>query len=358
MKQQPFDFAVFGATPLAQLLAGLLANVHGRKVLLVGQGQARYRLLRGIDLSVAPMTRPESWAMLAQGVPETAKLVSRIGGRGATGRVDPIMFASGKLHTEALSHIRNMAVGFGLAAETISPSLLGEGRQGIILRDAIRINRPSLESGLERWLEREGVRQVAAHKVAIAANGEAEVVAGDQTFGATQAVLADDDAIMSWLPVRQWPTLLRRQNGTSILTTSTKPMAASLMLELDTASVLSQQAEGGIAAFGPGDMAGFSTHLQTLLGRDQQVEQAGQTRFQALATTDGAPAFGRAAGIGADIVAGLGFIGAFLAPALARWIAGSASPSEARWFEARLVNRVAKGAPVDEYAPGRQGEPA
>lgn len=355
MSDAAFDFAVLGATPLAHLLAGLLAGTHGRKVVQVGESQAGYRLVRGLDLSVAPMTRPESWAILGQTVPEATKLITRIGGRSALSHVDPIFFAEGATHAEALSHMRHMAAGFGMAAEPVSASVLGEGRRGLMLRDAIKINRPTLENGMARWHERSGVFRPGAQKVEIASDGEVQLLSPGGAYQARQAILCDDEAIMAWLPLKQWPPLLRRGIWASILTTPTRPLAAPIMLDFDTATCLTQQAEGGVAAFGPGDMADLSRHLQALLGPSRQVEQAGQTSFYALATQDGAPAFGRVAGVGADVVAGLGFYGAFLAPALARWLTGSASASEAAWFGGRWINRPAKSAPVDDYALGRRG---
>jgi hypothetical protein len=358
MSETEFDFAVFGSTPLAQLLAGLLAGVHGRRIVLVGEVQARYRLVRGIDLSVAPMTRPESWALLTEAVPEVTRLVSRIGGRSAVSRVNPVFFAEGRLHGEALSHVHHMAQAFGIAVEPVARSLLGEGRQGVMLRDAVRINRAVLETGIGKWLDRGDVARVSPQKVMIAPDGQVEILSVGVAHRARQAVLADDEAIMSWLPLRQWPSVLRRQQFTSILTTPTQPLAASIMVQFNSGMVLTQQAEGGIAAFGPGDMADFSVNLQALLGQNRQVEQAGQTGFQALLSLDGAPAFGRVAGVGADLVAGLGCAGAFFAPSLARWLSGTASDSEAAWFGARLVNRSGKTAPIEDYAPGPAGVPA
>jgi hypothetical protein len=352
MSDSGFDFAIFGSTPLAQLLAGLLASAHGRRVLLVGESQAGYRLVRGIDLSVAPVTRPDTWAMLSHGVPEATRLLSRIGGRAALSRVDPIFFAQGREHGEALSHVRHMAAGFGLAAEPVAPSLLGAGRSGVVLRDTIRINRPPLEAGMDGWLDRNGVSRVGAQKIEVASDGQVQVVAAGSAFQARQAVLCDDEAIMAWLPLRQWPQLLSRGPSTSILTVPTRPLPASIMLDFDSGTYLIQQAEGGVAAFGPGDMAELAQHVHALLGQNRPVEQAGQTSFQALATRDGAPAFGRVAGIGADVVTGLSCYGAFLVPALARWLSGTASSEEAAWFGARLVNRTHKSPPVDDYLMG------
>ena len=358
MSEAEFDFAIFGSTPLAHLLAGLLAGSHGRRVLLVGESQARYRLPRGIDLSVGPITRPESWALLGQLVPETSRIIGRIAGRGGLSHTDPIFFAQGGPESEALWHMRHMAQGFGIAAEPVSPSLLGEGRAGIVLRDALRINRPVLEAGFDKWLGQASVVRVLAQKVTIAPDGQVEILAAGVAHSARQAVLADDDAVMAWLPLRQWPPLLRRLRFASILTTPTQPLAASIMLELNSGIFLTRQSEGGIAAFGPGDLAEFSARVQALLGRDRQVEQAGQTGYQALVTLDGAPALGRASGTGADVIAGLGPMGAFVAPALARWMAGKASATEAAWFESRLVNRTDTSGPVADHVPELIGLPA
>ena len=57
MADDSFDFVVLGATPLAGLVAGLLASVHLKRVCHVGETYSPFRLQRSIDLSVAPVTR-------------------------------------------------------------------------------------------------------------------------------------------------------------------------------------------------------------------------------------------------------------------------------------------------------------
>lgn len=352
MNPDEFDFAVVGATPAARLLAGLLASEHSRRVIHVGESQSGYRLPRGIDLSIAPMTRPDSWTLLRSGSAETLRILGRISGRSAWSHLDPILFADAPRGQEALSHIRQMMNGFGMAAEKAAPSLLGPGRQGILVRDAVRLNRPVLEPALDGWLGEMGVRQVMPSHLSVAMDGSARLALGvEQTLTAAQTILADDAAIISHLPLRQWPALLRRQKHVTILTTPTKPIAAPIMLQIDRGVGLLQQEEGGIAAWGPGGFAAFSEHLQALLGQDRQVEQAGQTAYDLLLTDDGAPVVGRAAGSGADLVAGFGPAGAFLMPALARWICACATESETAWFGTHLVDRSRKSFSVADYRP-------
>lgn len=344
------DFAVFGASPLARLLAGLLAARHGRRVIFVGESISGYRLPRDLDLSVAPMTRPESWALLRSGTIETMKLVGRFAGRGASHYVDPIFFADGAQAREALAHMRQMAQAFGVAVERLPPSALGAGREGVVLRDAVRLDRPVFEAAADAWLSREGVSRLRPDAIAIAADGSATLTAAGETRLARQSILADDSAILDLLPADQWPELLVKRPGATLLTAPTRPLAAPVMVEVQTGMLLAQHAEGGIAGIGQGDIARVSAHFQALLGRGRQTEQAGQTIYTALATRDGAPAVGRVRGVGADLVAGLGVSGAFLAPALARWLAGVAAPEEARYFGGRLVDRAPADLAVADYS--------
>lgn len=337
---------------MARLVAGLLAGEHGRRVGFIGDSQSGYRLPRGIDLSVAPITRPETWALLQNGVTETTKLISRVGGRGAWQHVDPIFFAEGKPATEALSHIRHMATGFGLTIEPAATSLIGATRSGIVIRDAIRLNLPMLEPALDRWMAQQGVIFLSSDKISVAMDGSAVVTHGGEQIEAINTVLADSSAIIAHLPLRQWPTLLQRVHTSTILTTPAQPLASQVMADLDSGATLIQQEEGGIAGTGQGDLASFSRHLQHLLGTQRQVELAGQTAYPLLETSDGAPAVGRAAGAGTDVIAGFGSLGAFMAPALARWLAGNPSQTEADYFARRLVNRNAAKMPVADYRCG------
>lgn len=352
MSDAAADFAVIGSTPLARLLAGLLGGEHGKRVIHIGESQSGYRLPRGIDLSVAPITRPDTWAVLRPAVDETIKLVGRVAGRGAWSYVDPIIFAQGAHAAEALSHVRHMAAAYGVAVEPTLPSMLGHGRVGLTLRDAVRFNRAQLEPALDTWLGKQGVQSLLPDQITVRPDGSARLRADGSEIVVQQAILADDAAVLAHLPAQQWPALVRRQPTSTILTTPTQPLASPVMLEIQTGTLLLQQGEGGIAAIGPNGLAAFSAHMQLLLGRDRQVEQAGQTSFATLTTLDGAPAVGRAAGSGADVLVGLGHIGPFLAPSLARWIAGVPRPDEAAWFGARLVNRNGRSAPVGDYAPG------
>lgn len=344
------DFIIIGSTPLARLLAGLLASVHGKSVVFLGESQSGYRLPRGLDLSITPMTRPQSWALLKTLVPETLKLVSRIGGRGAWSRVDPILFAERPMGREALAHVRHMAQAFGHGVEPVSS--VGAGREGIVFRDAALLHRPALELGLDRWLEQSNVRRATSQdRLTIHPDGSAELISGDDQIEIGQSVLADDRALLAHIPSSAWPSLLSRRVASTIITEPTKPIAAPVLLQVETGQMLMQSPTRGITAIGPGVLDGFAARLATLLGQERAFRHAGQSRHDMVTTADNAPAVGRLAGPGPDVLAGFGPSGAFFAPAIARWLCGAATDAENTWLGERLVDRQHASSPVADVGP-------
>lgn len=355
MIEHSADHVIIGSSLLARLLAGLLAATHGQRVIFVGQSQSGYRLPRGLDISIGAFTRPESWALLRDGLPELNRLLGRIGGRSAWQHIDPILFAGNADCVEALSHIRHMATAFDMNVEPAPTASVGNDRSGIMMRDAVYLQQTVLEPILDRWLAQSGVRHLAPQRVTVDADGSTRLQVDGADVLARHAILADSEAITTHLPLRQWPTLFRRMETSTILTRPTRPLAAPVMIDADTGAVLHQLTEGGIVGIGRGDLAHFSALLQALLGGERLVEQVGQTAYQRLWTLDGAPAVGRVADSGADIICALEPYGAFLAPALARWIAGVASAAESNWFGNRLVTRGTGASPVADFMPPAAG---
>ena len=348
MSETTVDFAILGSTPQARLLAGLLASEHGRKVALAAETEAAYRLPRGLDLSAGAITRPESWALLAGLVPETVKLLSRIGGRSAWSRTDPIVFADLAAAAEAVSHVRHMASAFGLAAERVPADLIGPGRSAIYLRDCVVLHRSPLEAALDAWLDRLGVVRLTG-AASILPDGSASAPAGETHCRIAQVVLADDTALLRHLPADAWPSLLVREVGNTLLLEPTAPMAGVVMHQLDSGLTLYRQPHGGLIALGPGSADDFASRLVALLGRERAPRLAGRAQYVSVTTADGAPAVGRLNGTGADILAGFGVTGAFFAPAIARWLCGRASAAENDWFKDRLVERGTTASVVTEF---------
>jgi len=355
MASRSVDFALFGASPLANLFAGLLADRHGKTVVQVAEPEARYRLPRSLDLSVAPLTRPHTWSLLKTLVPETQKLLTRIGGRSALRRLDPMFFADHQEGQEALGHVAQMARAYGTLADRVAAAKTGSNRSAIRLSDALMIDRAALLSPLEKWLTGLNVARVTPEFANLNADGSADLSQGEETIHAARSVLIDDAAIIRHLPAEHWPAVLQRRPHASILTATREHLAGDVMFSLDTGLNLLQIDGGSVAAFGPGALASFSARLAHMLADNGVTQQIGQSGFEGLMSTDGAPLIGSTSESAALLLGALGPTGAFMVPMLARWLVGQVSGAEVEWCEAHapLSNRQS----VAEFA-SNIGDPA
>jgi hypothetical protein len=349
------DVAVFGSTPLARLLAGLLASAHGMRVAIIGESDAAFRLAQGADLSVAPLTRPETWALLGHTVPETVRLLSRIGAKSGHVRIDPVFHARAPYGREALAHVRHVASGFGHAAERAPADMFAPGHEGLVIRDAVLLLRPQLEPLLDTWLHGLGVLALRGgqSRIAFTPEGRVSIAAGENGMEAERAVLADDDSIFVHLGHDALRHSAITAEMTSIFTEPTTPLPSPFVMEIEEGAHLLQRPSGSISAVAMGAAPLAVSVVGRLLARHQHLRRAGQVVFSCLVSRDGAPLVGRPANSGPLALAGLGLVGAFLAPALARWIAGAASPSEEAWITAHAIGRPITGSSVAEVLPPR-----
>jgi len=341
MAEASFDFAILGSTPLAGLIAGLLAADHGKRVCLVGEPWSAFRLPRSYDVSVAPATRPETWALLRVVSIETTKLVATLG-RGLTERIDPLFIAETPASIDALSHMRHVATGYGYAVERVADRAIAATGAAWRVRDAVLLVGGRVEPAIEAWLDHLYVRRFPAETTAVTLrrDGSARLMAGNAPVDAAQAVLAEDAAILRYLDPDERDRVLRQHNLTAILSEPAKPLAAPLINYLDRDVVLLQRGKGGgILAMAGGAEEEAGLRAGASIGASGPLKRAGQASFKCLVTTDGAPLVGPAKGLRATVVAGFGSTGAFFAPALARHLAGAAGEAEKAWLAAREPSR-------------------
>jgi len=340
MAGETFDFAILGSTPMAGLIAGLLGSEHGKRVCLVGDPWSPFHLARRYDLSVAPATRPETWALLAASSFETLKLLATLG-KGLSERVDPLLVADIPASAGALAHMRHMAGAYRYAVERVADRSIAEAGAACRVRDAVMLVGGKIEPAIGAWLDRLDVRRLPAETtgVTLRRDGSIRLVIGAAVVDAAQAVLADDAAILRHLDPDERDRVLRLRKATAIFTEPAKALPASLISYLDRDVVLLQRGKGGILAIAGGAAADAGGRIGACLGPLAPLKRVGQSSFKTLATSDGAPLIGFAKGLRTMVLAGLGATGAFLAPALARHLACVATDSEKAYFAAREPSR-------------------
>lgn len=351
MADGSYDFAILGSTPLAALVAGLLAASHGKRVCLVGEPFSPFRLQRGIDLSIAPVTRPETLVLTKRVAAETGKLIGGWG-KGLIGRVDPIFVAETPDTIAALGHFRHLAAALGYAVEPLADRSVAAGLM-LRVRDAQLLGHSRFEPALEDWLNRHEVRHLDPAETAISVrkDGVVRITYADRTVEADHAVFGSDAAILQYLPEEARDRSLVVLPGSAFLLEGGKPLSAPYLSFLDRGVTLAQDGKVSITALATGSTETARARLGSSTAKAGPLRIAGEVAATSIGTTDGAPYVGVARGIRATILAGLGPTGAWLAPAIARHLAGVATADEAQWFAARGPTRGNLRQLVADYHP-------
>lgn len=350
MADDSYDFVVLGSSPLAGLVAGQLAAAHNRRVFLVGEPFSAFRLQRSIDISIAPVTRPETLALLKRSTAELVRLATGWG-KGLTRRVDPLFVAETPASAAALGHFRQLALLLGYAVEPVADRHY-PGAQVVRVRDAQLLAHGAFEAALEAWLSRLDVRRLdqADTAISIRKDGVARVTHGGLTVEAAQAVFASDEAILRYLPHEALDRSLEPVPASAALLEGGR-IGAPYMSFLDRGVTLMQEPKAtSLIALATGAPETAHARVGSAIGGTATLRLAGETMVPTLRSSDGAPYVGPARGVRATLVAGLGPTGAFLAPVIARALAGEASPDEAAWIAARGATRGNQRLAVSDFS--------
>ncbi|MBI4922482.1 MAG: hypothetical protein HY834_12095 [Devosia nanyangense] len=343
MADNGFDVALFGSTPLARLVAGILARDHGRRVLLIGREASPQRLPRTIDSALPAATRPETWSLLRAGELETLRLLGSIGAAEAVSRITVAVHGDTEATAVALAHIAHLAMGFGMAGRSTGPVHT--------FRDVALLNADALSPKLAPWLASLGVTAADsdAAQLGFLKSGAAELTVSGERVAAAQIVLADDPALLDLLPEAQRPEQLIVQPMTATLTAPTRRLPAPVVRWPARGITLLRRPGDSVLALIDGD-TDTETRLASALPGPFPLARLATSRFRRVVTTDGAPLIGRLKPSKLTILAGLGDAAVFLAPAIARWLAGVSSDDEKRWFAARDPARPSRET-VAEFVP-------
>lgn len=326
-----FDIAIVGASPLATLLAGLLQARHGRRVVQLADIEAGFRLPRGIDLSAAPITRPETWEILVESRQETLRLIAPLVERSALAGTELTIVAQSPESVVALAHLHQMVTAYGHVAER-RPDATVRDAELLVIDDVVVLRHEKLLAPLLSWAGESGVVVENGAVRRIAGSG-AEGFALETSAGSVSAslvVLVGPDGVRG---LKALPPGLVAGHGT-ILLGQAGPLPPMLRLGLDSGALVHVDAQGAPLGFGHGEDEAARGAIADLLRLDDPLPLAARRRVASVSSADAAPYIGRAVADGVFFACGLGPAAGFWAPALARHIAGAGPEAEDSFFRA------------------------
>ena len=316
-----YDFAIFGGNALASLVAGLLAHDHKKQVLLIADPVSPQRLPRGIDLALSLATRPQSWKMLRRGIDETIALMASLDAQNTVETVDVRVVADLPQTRTTLAHVAATARGYGQSSR--NDSFPG------VLRLAAPV---SLASSHVITIERD------AAKLEFTRTGVAQLIVSGEPAEIGQVFIADDGALLELLPPDQRPLALTLQPMTATLTAPARKLPAPVMIYPDRGVTLQQRPDLSILALVTGD-TDVDARLASALPGPFPLRRFATTHFRQVITFDGAPMVGRVKPSRLTMLSGLGQAAAFLAPIIARGLAGVSGEDEKAWVASLSPSR-------------------
>jgi hypothetical protein len=327
-----YDFAIFGAGPLSALLAGLLAHDHGKRVIRVAAPVSPQRLPRDLDLALPLATRPETWRLLSQSVAETLTLMQSLGARDVVRTTRVRVVADLPATRDALGHMAHAARGYRQRS-----------RDGVFSDVALIQGEITLHDSK--------VKSVPSARVTLPDSGRVALTIDGQPVDADRVVLVDNGALLDLLPEARRPKLLAPLPMTTTLTVPAHSLAAPIIRFPDRGVTLVQRSDLSVLALIAGE-SDIDARLASCLTGPFPLARRASSHYRRLIPRDGAPLIGPLGDSGMVVIGGLGDAAAFLAPPLARLLAGRATETEAAWFAAHDPARTDRSAVADFVAPG------
>jgi hypothetical protein len=266
------------------------------------------------------------------------RLLTGIAGRRAVERADLRIDAHHPEAMTAVSHMRHVAAAYGVA---IDRQEKGNGAGVWLMRDAAYLDRLALRSALEDWLTDIAVPRFGVPHSPIKRNreGRASFAAGDDKVEVAHLILADDEAVLAHTDSKVTASLFRTNLATSLLTEPAERLHQPITLCADDGTVARRLRNGCIACLLPVPSNDALELAGRRIGIHASVRVAGLAEFDRLTTFDGAMSVGVVPRSQVTMIAGADPFAAFLAPALARFLAGEASEAESVYFTARVPSR-------------------
>ncbi len=352
-----FDFMLVGSSLQAGLIAGLLAREHKKKVCLICDQSTEFRLSREFSFSVDCITRPQTWQLLAQSRTEAFKLLTSIGGGKSVGRINPIFVATTSGDAQALAHMFHVARGYGFEVEQEGSGGLSTAKKILRIRGARSVEQKLFRPALGRWLVDSAVHIASTNDLALTTKRGGRVTAKTPvlTIEASRLILADEEAIRTHAKQQHLGPAFVGVSATTLVCEPTPALREKCVLNPANRFGACLQANSNFEIISLSSIDDVAADVIASVPGGEKLRPSGRTVFNTCVSADGAPLVGRLGQSGVWAVGGFGYTGAFVAPAIARFLAGKSEGVEEEYFSNRCDGKARATHEVSEYQHIRSG---
>lgn len=338
MSDSNLDFAILGSSPFAALLAISLASLHGKKVCLVAQPINQFQLVRSVSLSVAPVTRPETWALLQSTKGELESLLAKVPGTFFS-RSQSAFVSQTIDGTNALGHIRHMAAGYGFATAALTTQNHLGFEEGFTFESALRLRHRPFFNALPSILTQLGIQFLPQKETTLKVKRTSTTLDfKDIQLTANRVVATDSISLGQSLPNEKQNQICKRSAFTSILTEPGTTLPFPTIVDIDTGAFGYTHPDGRVECIVRGDGEIAKNWLANMLPEHSSTYFSGLTEFTEIENLKGIPIVGQVGNTHTSLALLPAPTAPFLAPSVARQLCNTTSPFETDYFAGRNLD--------------------
>ncbi len=358
------EFAIFGSSPLAAILACSLSKIHKRETIIFTALSSPLLPIRQFDCSADLITRPQSWRILQENIPQLQQLLKDfpLSPNSSFSHplelINPLFIAKEKKGAIALNHMRNIAqyYGFILEGQPIGQNI----EQAILMRDILMLNQRIFALGVKEWLEKNNVKILFPQNIAIKTDFRTgiKIISENKNIIAKRLIFVGSEPVLNFMNAKERLLNFRKVLTTSLMIEPTEKIVHTTIFDVDNDSILHQEISGTVNIIHHGG-EGESNFLAGYFEEQEEtnINIAGKTQFENIVSRDGAGVFGSVNGKKISFLAGFGKIGIFLVPAIARMILSKVTEFEREYFTARRPRKNRKiRSDIVDYTTSRKGK--
>ena len=353
-----FEFGIMGTSLQAALLAGLLVKKHKKTICLFTKSYVLERLPRQICLSFNLSTRPKTWEIQENTISEATTIITKIGGRHALERVNPIIVCKGKPGGQAMAHMYHLLSSNDYEIERLSKQQYPATSGAYKIRGAKIVHSQIMWPRLFKWLKTVGVEILDPEKFELVFRRNGSVLAkpykktdyDSNMIEMDKFILADEESIIAHARKKDIERLFIPIQTSAIIATASYENKEKLTLNPEYQFSAISNLNGGYKVLANAPLNMLGALMADFVDHHVKFHLQGKTTFNFLKPRDGAPVIGNPTPSSPWLLGGFGSHALFLTPAIARYIAQAADEQEMEYFTAHTASKKRNNKIIADYS--------
>ncbi|MCF6327091.1 MAG: hypothetical protein L3J21_07360 [Devosiaceae bacterium] len=294
---------------------------------------------------------------------ESSAIISKIGGKNALTRANPLILSKGKSGGQALAHMYHLLRSNDYEIERLSNQKYPATSGAYRIRGAKTVRSQVMWPQLFKWLRELGVIIVDPGEFTFSFRRDGSVVAKSskglksdlRAIEMDRFILADEASILTYGRNEDVSRLFMPVKTSAIVTAPSGQNKEKFILNPEYNFCATSSPDGGYKVLADAPIDKFGVLLADFVDPNPEFHLQGKAVFNTLKSRDGAPIIGSITPSLPWLLGGFGNYAIFLTPAIARYVSEVATDDEQEYFTAHTASKKRKTHTISDYSGLKPG---